>query len=92
MFDIEKTFFVWFCLVLSSVPIVKKAKENDIFFIFKNIKITRCLGGTLTRMLKPVRLQVPFDKKGKPGRIRSANLYSPLVTRVSSWFTRNRNC
>ena len=67
MFEVgKKRFFVWFCLALSSVAIVKKAKGNDNFLIMKNIRITVSLGGTLTHMLTPVPLQVLFNKKRKP--------------------------
>ena len=76
MIFFRKTFFVWFYLVLRSVAIVKKAKENGNFFflLFKNIRITVSLGGTLAHMLKFVRLQVPLDKKGKLRKFRAANL------------------
>ena len=39
----KKSFFVWFCLVQSSVTIVKKAKENGNFVIIKNITISSFL-------------------------------------------------
>ena len=53
----------------------RKQKKMAIFFLlFKNIRITVSLGGTLAHMLKFVRLQVPLDKKGKPRKFRAANL------------------
>ena len=42
----------------------KTKKENSNFSIFRN-KITVILDNTFTNMQKPVRLQVPFDNKGK---------------------------
>ena len=53
MLGVKKTFSVWVSLVLSFVAIAKKAKENGNFLIFKNIRITVSLAGTLTHMAKP---------------------------------------
>ena len=51
---LKKRFFVWFRLVLSSIDIIKKAKEKDTFLIIKNIAITV---STLIHMLKSVKRQ-----------------------------------
>ena len=51
---LKKRFFVWFRLVLSSIAIIKKAKEKDTFLIIKNITITV---STLSHMLKSVKRQ-----------------------------------
>ena len=37
---VKKAFFAWFRLVLSSIAIIKKAKESENFLVFKNITIT----------------------------------------------------
>ena len=66
MSDVERPAFVQFCLVLSSVVIVKKAAKNSVFSLFENIRVTVSLGGTFTHMQKPVCLQFRFVKKGKP--------------------------
>ena len=51
---VKKAFFAWFRLVLSSIAIIKKAKEKDTFLIIKNITITL---STLSHMLKSVKRQ-----------------------------------
>ena len=77
MFDIKKDFFVWFRLVQSSAAIVKKAEEIGNLSILTNIRITESSGGTLTHILTHVRLQVIFDKKGKPWKF--CKFYLKLV-------------
>ena len=45
----------------------QESKRNgNFFFIFKNIRIIVSLDGTLSAKTSALRLQVPFDNKGKP--------------------------
>lgn len=57
MFDVERYFF----FLQSSVADVKKQKKGN-WSLFTNIIITEGLGRTLTNILKPMHLQVTFDK------------------------------
>ena len=52
------SYFVQFCLVLSSAAIVKKSTKKLAILIFQKIRVTISLDGTFILMQKPVLFQV----------------------------------
>ena len=67
-----------------------------LFLIVKNVRITVSLGGILTYMLKPVSVQVHFDKKKKsfyilPCKYISSVNYSSYIKLIYKQ-KRQRNC
>ena len=64
LLNVNKRFF-WFHLVLSFLAVTKKAKENNNFLDICNIRITVIFGVTLSDMVRPLHIQISYDKKGK---------------------------
>ena len=51
-------------MILSSVAIVKKAKmKKALFRYFVTLELQQVFDSTFTHIQKPVRLQVPFEKR-----------------------------